>query len=511
MDAKEIVVINSDNVRVPEFDDNMFTARAKIADIHETVKEERYDATIVVVAYNKLDKTRDCINSVLKYTTGINYNLILVDNGSTDGTFKYFKSLEYDNKYMLRFTGNVELAGVWSFIDFSWYSQYIVFLNNDMVVTEHWLDNMLSAVKADEKIGMITPMSTNVSNLQAPDIAFTNMEDFQKKAAAFNKPNLTKQQERLRLITAAPLFTKDCLLAVGFPFDCGFIHDFGDDEIAFRVRHAGYKAALAGDVVIHHNHDVRNMENKDPVKFQKSLESGRENFKTKYFGVDAWDDVNNFVFQYIGNSVLEPAGKSDVKILGIDVRAGTPLLDIKNIIRKYGIFEPEISAFTRDAKYYTDLKTFCGGSIVCDRIEYLCNSFEAGSFDYIIIEKNANEYGDPSEIVTAASSLLKERGQMFFPIKNLFGVHNLLNMFFIGDAYFSEAVPITLEKLVGDLREAGLADVQLITAVNSPVDQNVLNWLRSLINTANANSDCAVKEETLSRLCADRYWLKVVK
>lgn len=506
---KEVVLINSDNAQIPNFDDDMLTVRHKFADVHEAVKDEKYEATIVVWAYNRLDKTKECIESILKYTKNINFNLILIDNGSTDGTFEYFKSLDYDKTHIVRITKNIGGTAIFGFIDPKWISKYLVLVTNDLIVTEHWLDNMLAAVRADKRIGMINPMSTNSSNLQQPDIAFTDIEDFQKKAAAFNQPDPAKWQERLRLITLGTLFTKECLLAVGLPLDCGFIHDFGDDEITFRVRHAGYKAVLAGDVVIHHNHDFRNLEGKDPVKYQRSLEMGRKSFRTKFFGVDAWDDVNNYVFPFIRNAISKPADKNNVKILGIDTRCGTPILDIKNIIREFGVFEPEISAFTQDAKYYTDLKTVCGGSVVCDRIEYLRDSFKTGDFDYVIIEKSINEYNDAQNVVKSAYSLLKKNGQMFFPIKNIFGVNTLMNMLGYDVPGVREAALISPDEFVQSMREVGINNIQLFVTENIAADQNTVNSIRNIIDAANPKSPA--KNEILSRLIAGRYWFKIVK
>lgn len=507
--VKEIVVINSDNAQIPDFGDDMFTVRNRVADIHESAKNEKYEATIVVVAYNRLDKTKECIENILKYTKGINYNLILIDNGSTDGTFEYFKALEYDKTYILRFTKNIGGNPVLSFINFRWVSEYLIFVPNDLIVTEHWLDNMLTIARSDKKIGMVNPMSTNVSNCQQTDIVFTTLEDFQKKAAAFNKSDPAKWQERLRLVTLATLFTKECLLAVGHVMDCGFVHDFGDDEISFRVRRAGYKAVLAGDVVIHHNHDFRNLEGKDPVKFQQSLETGRKNFQKKFLGVDAWDDVNNFVFPIIGNAISKPADKNGVKILGIDTRCGTPVLDIKNLIRRYGVFDPEISAFTCDAKYYTDLKTFCNGKVVCDRIEYMGNSFDCNIFDYIIIEKSINEYHNPEDVVKTAFSLLKKGGEMFLPLKNVFSARTLVNMLGVGRPDAHGAVPLDPDIFAVGLRERGIVNVQMFITEDIAIDQKSLDSIRNIINAL--NQDNVSKKGALNKLSADRYWFKIVK
>lgn len=186
---RQIVELNTDKIVKPDFEDDMITVRAKIADALEATKEAPFEATVVVLAYNRLDKTKDCIESILKYTQNVNYNLVLIDNGSEDDQiFEYFKSVDYENTYILRVTQNIEINAILSFLDYRWISKNLVFVGNDLVVTENWLKNMLAAVNSDKRIGMITPMSTNSSNLQTPDIKFTDIDDFQKKPRLSTNP-----------------------------------------------------------------------------------------------------------------------------------------------------------------------------------------------------------------------------------------------------------------------------------------------------------------------------------
>lgn len=42
--------------------------------------------SIIILTYNNLDKTRDCIESIRKYTDKDSYEIIVVDNNSTDDT-----------------------------------------------------------------------------------------------------------------------------------------------------------------------------------------------------------------------------------------------------------------------------------------------------------------------------------------------------------------------------------------------------------------------------------------
>lgn len=57
------------------------------------------DVSIILVNYNTMQMTRDCIKSIKKYTCGCSYEIILVDNASTDGSNEFF-SLVKDIVYI---------------------------------------------------------------------------------------------------------------------------------------------------------------------------------------------------------------------------------------------------------------------------------------------------------------------------------------------------------------------------------------------------------------------------
>lgn len=486
--------------------DDLYQAREDKVKAERALYKIDSEVTIYIVGYNRLEKTKRCVESVLKYTSDVNYDLILVDNGSDDGTFEYFKSINHDKTTVIRFNKNYGYKFLFEFLEVRKFSDFCVSLANDIVVTKNWLSNMLKVAKSDNRIGMVNPMSSNVSNNQAYNPKFMDYDEMQKIAAEFNVSDPTKWQERLRLITLGTLYTKECLYAMGWPLsDCGFIHDFGDDDITFRVRRAGYKAVLAGDTWVHHDHKL---EDKDPVDFQYSIETGKKNFRDKYYGIDAWDDVNNYVYPFIGEHISMPADIESVKILGIDVKCGTPVLDIKNIIRKYGIFTPELSAFTRDSKYHLDLKTICDGQVVCDRIEHLYNSFENSSFDYIIIDQCINKYAEPVSLLKNAFSLLKSGGQLFFKLKNTYNIFTQLELLGYNVSYNESVIHCKPETIYDTLLNSGIK-AELINRELFNVNKEINDFASQIINLAKQKDSNG--NLLLSKLMTDNYWFKIMK
>lgn len=408
----DVIIKNTDEKSMAVVGDNIFDYRESIANLF--LDDVAPLVSIYVLAFNNLEKyTKTCVECILKYTKEIDYELILVDNGSNDGTFEYFQSVHYKKKKIIKVTKNIGAYEGTRHAVAECRGKYIVSIANDVYVTENWLTNMLKCAMSDTRIGMVNPVSDYISNYQSVDLGYKDFSDMQEKAASFNISDPKKWHERLRLITLGTLYKKECLDVVGL-FDYGFIHDFMDDDITFRIRHAGYKTMLCKDVFVSH---AGKLTDKGTDIACRSLNEGKKLFKDKYYGIDAWEDVNNY--EPVMMSLIEGSRKKSVcNILGIDVLCGTPLLETKNVLREMGHYKTNLSAFTTQAKYWLDLSTICDKEVSCDRIEYINEHFKKCSFDYIIFGKRLDEYGFPYTILDKTLELLNQNGSVILKINN---------------------------------------------------------------------------------------------
>ncbi len=507
---REIIEFNLDDAEAIEQTTDVYNGRIVATKAMKKISKIDSEVTIIVMAYNRLEKTKRCVESILKYTTNVDYDLILIDNGSSDGTFEYFKTIEFDKLRIVKVTKNISAGMPYCLMDLNWFSDYVVGIANDIVVTENWLSNLLTVAKSDPKIGMVNPICSNTSNYQGFNLEFSDYDDMQEKAKQLNVSDPTKWEERLRLITLGTLYSKPCLYAIGWPnFDVGFFHDFVDDDITFRVRRAGYKAVLARDTWIHHDHNIITGEDKDPVEFENSIFCGKQNFREKYFGVDAWDDVNRYISPYLKDKILPPDDSENVKILGVDVRCGTPILDIKNMIRAFSAFNPETHAFFRDSKYDIDLRTVCNGSVICDRIDYLYNSFAPNYFDYIVIGENINEYAEPAKLIQDAFSLLKKGGQLYFSYKNTFDYKTLLSILGYKTDFYDAPLHFTLEDFYDVLQNSVGVTLEVLVNVFHEIDDGLKADLSDVLDSIVSQDEN--KEITKKRVFIEKYWLRVIK
>lgn len=443
--------------------------------------------SIYVLAYNNLENaTKPCIECILKYTVDIDYELILVDNGSTDATFEYFKSIPYHRKTIIRVSDNVGAMYGANIGNKYINGKYVVSLPNDILVTKDWLRNMLICMESDPSIGMVVPKSDNTSNLQDPGLKYSDFNDMQEKAAQFNISDPSKWEERIRLITIAALCRKECIDIAGF-FDYGFVHNFSDDDVSFKFRRAGYKLILCGDVFVHHMGSLVTAQKQDV--YQKNMMAGKKTFQKKFFGIDAWDDCGNMEVNLLNLVHIEQDNNSVVSILGIDVKCGSPLLGLKNKLRLNGIYNSNISAFSQEAKYWLDLETVCNRDVRIDRIEYLNESFYDEKFDYILIGEAINTYRDPYGILRQALWLLKNNGQLLCKLSNTSDVVSLVERL-KGEQSINEnqIVDISFNAIQRFLAKKNYKVINKIEEIHSTDEQTIL-FIKNLVQNANLCND----------------------
>ena len=152
--------INTDGMAQPNgVENDLFTNRQAIARMYRQAAAA--EVSILVVGWNRLEKTKRCVESILRYTEGVDYELILIDSGSEDGTLDYFRSVQCEKKRVIRITQNLGAPYAYTTVSLRDLGDFICIAPNDLIVTENWMKNLLICMKSDPKIGMVTPMTSN--------------------------------------------------------------------------------------------------------------------------------------------------------------------------------------------------------------------------------------------------------------------------------------------------------------------------------------------------------------
>ncbi|MCA9046109.1 MAG: glycosyltransferase, partial [Planctomycetaceae bacterium] len=205
--------------------------------------------SIVLVTFNQLHYTKQCLDSIQMRTVAP-YELIVVDNGSTDATVEYLRS-----RPDVRLIENAENRGFPAAANQgikAALGERVLLLNNDTLVTTGWLTRMLSALDADESIGLVGPLSNSVSGQQQIDVAYDDLAQLDGFAWELGKQQLRQQVAVDRLVGFCLLFRRQLVDAIGLLDEQFGIGNFEDDDFCRRAQSVGKRCVIATDAFVHH-------------------------------------------------------------------------------------------------------------------------------------------------------------------------------------------------------------------------------------------------------------------
>ncbi|WP_456439428.1 glycosyltransferase [Caldithrix abyssi] len=242
--------------------------------------------SIIMLTYNALEFTKKCVHSILQ-NTHIPYEIIFVDNGSKDGTADYLKSLQAKHDH-IRVVFNKKNKGFAAGNNQGARKargKYLLFLNNDVLVADGWLEELLSALEKDPQIGMVGPITNSISGLQRVEkIPYQNDDGFYPFAAKVKDLNRDKITPRRRIAGFCLLMPKTLFDRIkGFDESFG-TGNFEDDDLCIRVRQQGYAIMVHEGVFIHHYGSQTFKANK--IDYDQSIKNKARIFFRKHPDVD---------------------------------------------------------------------------------------------------------------------------------------------------------------------------------------------------------------------------------
>jgi GT2 family glycosyltransferase len=206
--------------------------------------------SIVIPAYNQLEYTRQCIESIRLHTR-IPYRLILVDNGSTEPVAEYFHSIS--GATVIRSDINTGFAAGVN-LGIARAEGHVLLLNNDTLVPPGALESLHGALLQSPDIGMAGPTSNYVSGSQLiPGLNFSDTGEINAYAAARRAEFSGVIRDVARLVGFC-LLIRDSVVAEVGPLDEVYgIGNFEDDDYCVRVLRAGYRLVVdEGSFVFHY-------------------------------------------------------------------------------------------------------------------------------------------------------------------------------------------------------------------------------------------------------------------
>ncbi|GIP06762.1 glycosyltransferase family 2 protein [Paenibacillus sp. JNUCC32] len=233
--------------------------------------------SIIIPTFNGRELLKDCIYSIKRHTNEP-YEIIVVDNGSSDGTVDIcrqegitFISLANNIGFPAACNKGLKIAT----------GDTLLLLNNDVIVTRNWLQNMLNCLNSETKIGIVGPLTNYASGKQQIDMPYTSLEEMSNQ---LNEPDASKWLQVDRIVGLCFLFKRELMDRIGLLDERYSPGHFEDDDYCYRARNAGYTFRIAGDVFVFH-HGSASFAKQDMSQVKHLIDTNKQKFMDKW-GVD---------------------------------------------------------------------------------------------------------------------------------------------------------------------------------------------------------------------------------
>jgi len=224
--------------------------------------------TIGIINYNTKEDLELCLQSIFRNPPHFKYSIIVVDNDSKDSSKKFLQSLNHKNIKKVYNSENKGFGSACNQIAELADATYILFLNPDVIITKSSIDRLISFIKENKEIALVTGKLLNpdgtlqLSCRKFPTILYVlfGRESIFRKLFP-NNPlsrkymlydlDYNKVQYPDWVRGAVILVRSDSFKEIG-GFDEKFFLYLEDTDLCLRFRKIGYNIAYNPEAIFYH-------------------------------------------------------------------------------------------------------------------------------------------------------------------------------------------------------------------------------------------------------------------
>ena len=243
----------------------------------------------VILAFNHIEDTRECLQSFISATQGINIELLLVDNGSSDFTQEIVQK-EFPQVNVLRSDKNLGVAGGYNLgivYSHKMGADFILIANNDISIDREMIKQLVSFMEGMPSAGIAMPKIFHYygdrSRLWTIG-AYWRKFPPSVKMMEYNRLDIGKYKEPVHIEYAPSC----CYLIRGKVvdqiggFDPEYFFYFDDWDYCVRVRNCGYTIWMVPTAQMWHKVSVSTQKSDRPFTWWKYMGQSAFRFYTKY-------------------------------------------------------------------------------------------------------------------------------------------------------------------------------------------------------------------------------------
>ncbi|MBN1954760.1 MAG: glycosyltransferase family 2 protein [Anaerolineae bacterium] len=211
--------------------------------------------TVIILNWNGQHFLAPCLDAVLAQTFR-DFALIVVDNGSTDGSIEFMRD-RYPQLQLIANERNLGFAAGNNQAIRASRSEFVVLLNNDTEVEPGWLAALVRAATDDERVGicaskMLFAHRRNVINSAGILVDRAGIA-WDRQGGQIDNPQEREWEPVFGACAGAALYRRAMLDEIGL-FDEDFFAYLEDADLAWRAQWAGWQARYVPQARVYHHH-----------------------------------------------------------------------------------------------------------------------------------------------------------------------------------------------------------------------------------------------------------------
>ena len=203
--------------------------------------------SVIIVNYNGKEFLKIILDS-LKTSIFRNFEVIVLDNASTDGSQQFIRK-KYPKIKLVENKSNLGYSGINSSIKYC-NGKYILFLNNDIKINSRCIGNLVKVIELDDSIGMVAPKLINYYDKNI-------ISGGTWLSRAFYNGHIRGGESLKNIVIpylGVGLIRKSIVDKYGHLFDPNYFIYAEDVDLGLRIRLLGKKIVLVNDALLYHMH-----------------------------------------------------------------------------------------------------------------------------------------------------------------------------------------------------------------------------------------------------------------
>ena len=216
--------------------------------------------SIIIVNYNGKELLQKCLDSLLKVNYD-NFEIILVDNNSTDGSVEFITK-NYPSLIIIKLDSNKGFAEPNNVAAKISKGKYLLFLNNDTVVTPNFISEMVKVMETDKKIAICQSL------LLKPDGSVDSSGDFiDHLGVVYNSKTEIDEIREVSSARGASMLVRSDIFEKLDGFDQKFFVTFEDVDLCWRSWILGYRVLIIPTSIVYHEGGITIKKIKSEIAF----------------------------------------------------------------------------------------------------------------------------------------------------------------------------------------------------------------------------------------------------